>query len=121
MVLDQAPANFTVGLHYHTQADEFFYILAGQGSFKIDGEAIPIGPDDVVFVPVGHDHGFSVSAERPLEMLVFLDRPGVAQDFRELHALRQSNPESLTLAQRNEIARRYGTVYKELSSFRDDE
>ncbi len=121
MVLDQAPANFTVGLHYHTQADEFFYILAGQGSFKIDGEAIPIGPGDVVFVPAGHDHGFSVSAERPLEMLVFLDRPGLAQDFRELHALRQSNPESLTLAQRNEIARRYGTVYKELSSFRDDE
>ncbi len=120
MVLDQAPANFTVGLHYHTQADEFFYILAGQGSFKIDDEDISIGPGDVVFVPAGQDHGFSVSAERPLEMLVFLDRPGLAQDFRELHALRQSNSGPLTLEQRNAIAQKHGTVYRELSSFKDN-
>jgi mannose-6-phosphate isomerase-like protein (cupin superfamily) len=119
MVLDQAPANFTVGLHYHTEADEFFYILAGQGSFNVHGEDIPIGPGDVVFVPAGTDHGFSVSAERPLDMLVFLDRPGLAQDFRELHALRRSNPGPLTLEQRNAIARKYGTVYRELSSFED--
>lgn len=119
MVLDQAPANFTVGLHYHTQADEFFYILNGQGSFLIEGKDIPIGPGDVVFVPAGQDHGISISAERPLEMLVFLDRPGLAQDFRELHALRQSHSGPITLEQRNAIARKYGTVYRELSSFDD--
>lgn len=121
MMLDQAPANSTVGLHYHTRADEFFYILAGQGSFKVHGEDISIGPGDVVFVPAGQDHGFSVGAERPLEMLVFVDRPGLAQDFRELHALRQANPGPLTLEQRNAIAQKYGTVYRELSSFSKDD
>ncbi len=115
MVLDRAPADFTVGLHYHTVADEFFYIITGRGTFRLDGEGIAIGPGDIVFVPVGQDHGFTVSAEQPLEMLVFLDRPGLAQDFRELHALRAANPEPLTLEERNAIARKYGTVYKELS------
>lgn len=115
MVLDRAPADFTVGLHYHTEADEFFYILAGRGTFRLNGKGIAIGPGDIIFVPAGQDHGFSVSPEQPLEMLVFLDRPGLAQDFRELHALRAANPGPMTLDERNAIARKYGTIYKKLS------
>ena len=44
--------------HRHSEADEFFIVLSGQGAVYTDDGTEPSGEGDVVFTPRGHWHGF---------------------------------------------------------------
>src|SRR2546425_13205873 len=43
-------------LHYHERTDEFYYVIAGQGTMTLDDEEIELHPGDVVYVPRGVRH-----------------------------------------------------------------
>src|SRR5437588_12632774 len=43
-------------LHYHERTDEFYYVIAGQGTMTLDGERIELRPGVVVYVPRGVRH-----------------------------------------------------------------
>lgn len=107
MMLQAMPAEFSTGIHYHEEADEFFYVISGSGVALIAGEEHEFGPGDVMFVPAGEDHRISAGVD-PVELLEFLDKPGLDDDFRA------EIEEPLTLKKLNEVANRNGTVYKTL-------
>lgn len=107
MILQPMPAEFSTGIHYHEFADEFFFVVSGSGVATISGEDQAVGPGDAIFVPAGADHKIATRAG-PMELLEFLDRPGLDDEFRA------EIEEPVTLEKLNEVANRYGTVYRTL-------
>ena len=108
--LDQLPAGFTTGFHAHTNADEFFYVISGTGTASIDEEDVPIGPGDFIFVPTAGKHKMSVADTGPMEIIFFLDEPGLEEFFREAHALYFSQSQTMSLEECNAIGQKYGMV-----------
>jgi len=63
------PAGFAPPLHRHLLEDEMFHVLSGTAEFRCDGQVLPAGPGDFVFLPVGLPHTFLVGPEEPLHIL----------------------------------------------------
>jgi len=42
--------------HYHAKAEEIYYILAGVGQMRIEGELRPVMPGDAIAIPPGKRH-----------------------------------------------------------------
>jgi len=62
-------------LHTHPHEHEVF-VLAGAGVFVHKGLNHPIGPDDVVFVPGGHEHCFRNTGDATLRFLCLVPLSG---------------------------------------------
>jgi mannose-6-phosphate isomerase-like protein (cupin superfamily) len=56
--------------HYHTEAEEAYYVLEGQGKIRIDGETQQIGPGDAVVIVPGQKHTVWQEGEGDLVLLV---------------------------------------------------
>ena len=67
-------------LHYHERTDEFYYVIAGQGTMALDGERIELRPGVVVYVPRGVRH----KASGDLTVLVVCVPAGVLNDIHEV-------------------------------------
>ena len=112
LLLEPFPEEFSTGLHYHVHADEFFYVIAGRGTAHFGGQDHPLEPGDVVFIPAGEDHKLFTDGST-MEVLAFLDKPGLDEEFRAWHRA-YGDAQPVSVEQLNEIAERYGTVYKTL-------
>jgi quercetin dioxygenase-like cupin family protein len=44
--------------HKHSDIDEIFYIISGQGTITINNEPMLIKEKDIIFSPHGEKHGF---------------------------------------------------------------
>ncbi len=110
VVLDQLPPGFATGFHAHRNADEFFYVISGTGTASIDEENVSIGPGDFIFVPVDGKHKMSVADAGPMELIIFLDKPGLDGFFREAHALYFSQSKPMSLEECNTIGEKYDHV-----------
>jgi mannose-6-phosphate isomerase-like protein (cupin superfamily) len=42
--------------HFHSNAENIFFILEGQARMTIEGEEVLAGPGDVIFIPRGEKH-----------------------------------------------------------------
>lgn len=107
MFYDEEAPGDTSGVHYHTQADEFFYVLQGRGIITIGDQDTVIEAGDTVVVLVGEDHRMTSSQEDPLRVVYFLDRPGLEEQFRL-----KLDRGTMTLEEFNAIVEKFGTVYK---------
>ena len=58
--------------HTHDDADEFIYVIAGQGVAKVSGREEPLGPAVFLMVPRGMPHTMSVGPKKPLVMMSVL-------------------------------------------------
>src|ERR1700676_2400368 len=67
-------------LHYHEQTDEFYYVIAGQGTMVLDDEEIELQPGVVVYVPRGVKH----KAIGKLTVLIVCVPRGILSDVHEL-------------------------------------
>jgi mannose-6-phosphate isomerase-like protein (cupin superfamily) len=56
--------------HYHTQAEEVYYVLEGHGEICCDGRTQAIGPGDVVAIVPGQRHKVRPCGEHELVLLV---------------------------------------------------
>jgi mannose-6-phosphate isomerase-like protein (cupin superfamily) len=56
--------------HYHTEAEEVYYVLTGQGAVRIDGETRDIEPGDVIVIVPGQRHKVWQRGDGDLTMLV---------------------------------------------------
>jgi mannose-6-phosphate isomerase-like protein (cupin superfamily) len=56
--------------HYHTEAEEVYYVVGGQGRVSIDGETGDIGSGDVVVIVPGQRHKVWPVGEEDLVLLV---------------------------------------------------
>jgi mannose-6-phosphate isomerase-like protein (cupin superfamily) len=50
------PAGGSTQEHYHPQAEEIYYITAGTGRIRIDGETRDVKPGDAIAIPPGKRH-----------------------------------------------------------------
>ena len=55
--------------HAHDDADEFIYVVAGEGSASLQGTAQRLKAGTLLFVPRGTPHGLTVSGRNPLIVL----------------------------------------------------
>src|SRR5258705_13093875 len=50
------PAGASTQEHSHAKAEEIYYITAGAGRIRIDGETREVGPGDAIAIPPGKKH-----------------------------------------------------------------
>ncbi|MDQ3487277.1 MAG: carboxypeptidase regulatory-like domain-containing protein [Acidobacteriota bacterium] len=55
--------------HVHDDADEFIYVVAGEGSASVQGATQKLKAGTLLFVPRGTSHGLTVSGRNPLIVL----------------------------------------------------
>ena len=67
-------------LHYHARTDEFYYVIAGNGTMVLDDEEIELHEGVVVYVPRGVRH----KAIGKLTVLTVCIPRGVLDDVHEL-------------------------------------
>jgi mannose-6-phosphate isomerase-like protein (cupin superfamily) len=56
--------------HYHTEAEEVYYIIGGCGTVRIDGQSTHVRSGDIVVVAPGQRHKIWPSGDADLVMLV---------------------------------------------------
>jgi mannose-6-phosphate isomerase-like protein (cupin superfamily) len=64
------PAGTASQEHYHTEAEEAYFVLSGEGGIRVDGETRSIGPGDVVVIAPGERHTVWQEGEGDLVLLV---------------------------------------------------
>jgi uncharacterized cupin superfamily protein len=59
--------------HYHCANEESVYIVAGEGTLRIGGDSVAVGPGDYATFPVGpgHAHQLLNTGTEPLRYLCF--------------------------------------------------
>jgi len=67
-------------LHYHAKTDEFYYVIDGQGTMRLDEQEIPLSKGVVVYIPRGTKH----KAWGNLTVLTICIPRGVLHDVHEL-------------------------------------
>lgn len=106
VVMSELPAGAYTGIHIHTNADEFFYILEGSGTIQIDGVTYALEPGDFAFIPIGVQH--EVTTESGMALMEIVDGPARVEFMREVAARPSSN--RMSLEECNEIGARHGVI-----------
>ena len=55
--------------HSHDDADEFVYVIAGQGMASLSGREEPLGPAVFLMIPRGMPHTITAGPKKPLVMM----------------------------------------------------
>jgi mannose-6-phosphate isomerase-like protein (cupin superfamily) len=74
----RVPAGQSTQRHYHRLAEEFYFILEGDGLMEIDGETRPVVPGDAILIPAGAWH--TIRAGRALRFLCCCAPPYAHED-----------------------------------------
>jgi mannose-6-phosphate isomerase-like protein (cupin superfamily) len=61
--------NDTVASHAHSDADEFVYVVAGQGNATLGTRNESLGPGVYLLIPRGLPHAFTAGPKKPLVMI----------------------------------------------------
>jgi mannose-6-phosphate isomerase-like protein (cupin superfamily) len=64
------PAGTASQEHYHTEAEEVYFVLSGQGGIRVDGETRIIKPGDVAIIAPGERHKVWQKGDSDLVLLV---------------------------------------------------
>jgi mannose-6-phosphate isomerase-like protein (cupin superfamily) len=64
------PPGASLGRHRHDGVEEFYYVIDGKGTVRVNQESAPIGKWDAVPVYLGEAHSFENDAGGDLEMMV---------------------------------------------------
>jgi uncharacterized cupin superfamily protein len=94
--------------HAHTAAEEAYYILEGEVTFRVDGLEFVGEPGCFVLAPGGVPHTFGNSSQLDARLLV-IHAPGLDSYFRELQSL-WSGQDPPAVAAERELMARHGMV-----------
>lgn len=66
-----APGKRSCPYHFHHAQEEMFVVLNGNGTLRVAGEMLAIGPGDVIFIPPGPDYPHQIinTSDGPLKYL----------------------------------------------------
>ena len=65
------PAQTAEKLHFHTYAEQFFYVLKGQATFLIENETILVNANNGLQIKAGDKHKISNGTNQDLEFILF--------------------------------------------------
>jgi mannose-6-phosphate isomerase-like protein (cupin superfamily) len=77
--LETMPAMTEETLHYHQQAQQFFYILKGKAAFEIESKVIFVQEGQGIRIQPGQKHKIANRGEEPLEFIL-CSQPSTTQD-----------------------------------------
>lgn len=63
--------------HSHADEDEHFYVLEGELTFELDGEAVAVAPGDFLHVPRGVVHAFANGPRQARLLATFVPGTGI--------------------------------------------
>jgi mannose-6-phosphate isomerase-like protein (cupin superfamily) len=100
---------FDVGAHYHTQMEEYFYVLEGEADLRCGDRKVRGGPGTFVFVPKGAPHSYGNPGNTPVRLLLVTSPPGFEKYFAEMADLYAggTRPDPETIAK---LRARYDTI-----------
>ncbi len=58
--------------HTHEGEDKIYYVLEGEGSFRVGAEEQTVGAQSAVLAPAGVDHGVANRSSQRLVIMVFM-------------------------------------------------
>jgi len=61
--------NDPIANHAHADADEYIYVIAGQGNARLGTRDEPLGPGVYMLIPRGLAHAFTAGPKKPLVMI----------------------------------------------------
>lgn len=70
VIRERMPSNTSEQLHYHERAQQFFYVIAGEATFEVDGELTTVVADQGLHISAGTKHRISNLGKVDLEFLV---------------------------------------------------
>ncbi|HXP48680.1 MAG TPA: cupin domain-containing protein [Bacteroidia bacterium] len=76
---ESMPSNTKEQLHFHKNAQQFFYILKGVATFYSDGDKDTIGANTGILIPAGTKHYIANETQHELEFLV-ISQPSTNED-----------------------------------------
>ena len=63
------PAGTSTQEHYHAKTEEIYFITAGQGRMRIEGELAEVKAGDAIAIPPGKRHKLWNTGDSPLTLL----------------------------------------------------
>ncbi len=66
----------SIGYHTHSENEEVYFIMSGEGTYCEDGEKITVKPGDIMLCRKGHSHGIENSGAAVLVMGAAIARRG---------------------------------------------
>ena len=81
--LEKMPPGAEEVLHYHKQAQQFFYILEGKAVFEVDEVILIVHQGEGLRIEPGQKHRIMNKEEHPLEFLVH-SQPSAKDDRYDL-------------------------------------
>lgn len=83
-VVDQLiPAGFESPWHLHRDEDEAFFVIDGEVTVFVAGDAVRLAPGGFAFGPRGIPHGFRVEGDKPAR-LVLISGPGFGEFVKDV-------------------------------------
>ncbi len=70
--------------HVHPHSAEAVYVIAGSGTFWMDGERIHVKQGDTFLIPAGAKHATLPDEEADMELICFFPHPDLSQNLQEL-------------------------------------
>lgn len=61
----------SIGLHSHSNDEEYYYIISGKGIMQLDDKEFEVGPGDITAVFPGGKHSLKNSGTENMRILVF--------------------------------------------------
>jgi quercetin dioxygenase-like cupin family protein len=62
-------------IHAHEEADKFYFVLEGSGTFTVGDEVRSAGPGSLIIAPAGTAHGVVNETSQRLSLLVAIAPP----------------------------------------------
>jgi mannose-6-phosphate isomerase-like protein (cupin superfamily) len=75
VIEERMPPGASEVCHFHTKAQQFFFILSGQAAMETDGESILLMTGQGVAIPRGTRHQFRNHSDKPVRFLVISQPP----------------------------------------------
>ena len=66
----------SVGYHTHSDNEEVYAVLCGEGVYTEDGEKIPVKPGDVMLCRKGHSHAIENTGKETLKFFAAIAKRG---------------------------------------------
>lgn len=67
------PGNSAYPYHYHTQNEEVFYVISGEGALKTPDGVKPVRAGDIIYFPAGEAGAHKLTNTSDSERLVYID------------------------------------------------
>ena len=74
------PVGASTQAHYHALAEEFYYVIEGEGLMRIDEDERAVAPGDAILIPSGAVHTLKNTGDGPLRILCCCAPPYAHED-----------------------------------------